>query len=95
VGGDAEGWAVTAATAQTAFEAARLSERHPLALLRIAADLTQLGLAKRAKVAWRTVGSIERRELRPQMATRRKILAALGVPLARQSEIFGPFAGFR
>lgn len=62
--------------------------RHPLAILRLAAELTQNRLADRAHVARRTVAAIETGEWIPRYPTRRRLLAALGVEFARHREIF-------
>jgi transcriptional regulator with XRE-family HTH domain len=51
--------------------------------------MTQEELARRANVAVRTVGGIEAGRA-ASMAVRRKIMAALYVPLRRHREVFGP-----
>ena len=83
------------ATAETAFATARVSERHPLVILRIAAGWTQGELARRSCVSMRAIQVIEKRHVSPYMATRRRLLEALGVPLSRHRELFGEFTNRR
>lgn len=56
--------------------------------LRIDRLMSQAQLARKARVALRTIHSVEK-GMNCHMATKRKILAALGVPFERRDEIFG------
>ncbi len=49
--------------------------------------MTQAQLAKKAKVALRTIHSVEK-GMNCRMDTKRKILLALGVPFEQKSEVF-------
>lgn len=49
--------------------------------------MTQAQLAKRAKVALRTIHSVEK-GMNCRMDTKRKILLALGVPFEQKGEVF-------
>jgi len=80
---------MTAATVATAFTAARLSQRHGLVILRLAAGWSQRELARRARVSEHTLSTIEQRHRPPSMPVRRRLLHALGVPLGRHFELFG------
>ena len=49
--------------------------------------MTQAQLAKKAKVALRTIHSVEK-GMNCRMDTKRKILLALGVPFEQKSQVF-------
>ena len=49
--------------------------------------MTQAQLAKKAKVALRTIHSVEK-GMNCRMDTKRKILLALGIPFEHKSEVF-------
>lgn len=72
-----------------------MMERHPLYVLRLAADLTQSELALLSGVSLRAIQTIEARHVGPYMDTRRRLLAALDVQFSRHREIFGPRKGAR
>lgn len=52
-------------------------------------------LARRSGVNWQTIARTELGESRTFLTTRRKLLRALGVDLARHREVFGPLRGDR
>ena len=51
--------------------------------------MTQADLARKAGVALRTIHSVEK-GMRCRLDTKRKLLAALGVPFASRDEVFPP-----
>ena len=61
---------------------------HPLRRLRHDRLMSQQELASAAKIALRTVVSIERREKSPLLQTRAKLLRVLIIPFDQQHRIF-------
>lgn len=60
-----------------------------LAKLREDRLITQRALAKKAKVALRTIVNIETGGMSPRVETRRRLLRALGLPFKGHRTIFG------
>ena len=71
------------------------SPASPLRVARLAAGWSQRKLACRARVALRTVQDVEAGIHQPYMRTRRRLLGALGIPLAEHRHLFGPRAKTR
>lgn len=69
--------------------------RTVLRRLRIARGWSQEELARRARVAARTVHAAEKGEFATRMHIRRRILAALHVPLSAHRDVFGPLPAKR
>jgi len=68
-------------------EAQALRKRNRVRELRENKLMTQAQLAKKAKVALRTIHSVEK-GMNCRMDTKRKILMALGIPFDQKSEVF-------
>ena len=68
-------------------EAQALRKRNRVRELRENKLMTQAQLAKKAKVALRTIHSVEK-GMNCRMDTKRKILMALGIPFDQKNEVF-------
>ena len=67
-----------------------MREQHELLKLRHRAGLTQVGLARRARVGVRTIQHIEDRTHIPHFYTRCKLLKALRIDFSQHMQIFDP-----
>ena len=72
---------------QNGFSVPSQAKRNRVRELRENKLMTQAQLAKRAKVALRTIHSVEK-GMNCRMDTKRKILLALGVPFEQKGEVF-------
>ena len=72
---------------QNGFSVPSHTKRNRVRELRENKLMTQAQLAKRAKVALRTIHSVEK-GMNCRMDTKRKILLALGVPFEQKGEVF-------
>jgi len=68
-------------------EAQALRKRNRVRELRENKLMTQAQLAKKAKVALRTIHSVEK-GMNCRMDTKRKILMALGIPFDQKNQVF-------
>ena len=72
---------------QNGFSVPSQPKRNRVRELRENKLMTQAQLAKKAKVALRTIHSVEK-GMNCRMDTKRKILLALGVPFEQKSDVF-------